>query len=129
MARRLKGPCPACGTPMEIAQYRCPNCQTEVSGVFQACQFCHLEPDIQKFITLFLIKRGNIKLVERELGVSYPTVRKELKRVILALGYSDDDEPPAVSRFEKAQILDRLDKGEIDFKTAMAMIEGEEREE
>ena len=97
--------------------------------MFQACQFCHLEPDIQKFITLFLIKRGNIKLVERELGVSYPTVRKELKRVMLALGYSDDDEPPAVSRFEKAQILDRLDKGEIDFKTAMAMIEGEEREE
>lgn len=129
MSRRLKGPCPACGTAMEIAKYRCPNCQTEVSGQFQACQFCHLDPDLQKFITIFLVKRGNIKLVERELGVSYPTVRKELKRVISALGFADEEESPGVTRFEKAQILDRLDKGEIDFKTAMAMIEGDEKEE
>lgn len=123
MARQLKGGCPACGGELEISRYRCPQCGTEVSGRFKSCRFCRLEPDLQNFVTVFLVNRGNIKLVERELGISYPTVRKELKRVISALGYPVDQ--PGLSRSAKLTILDRLNQGEIDYSTAMALLEGE----
>jgi hypothetical protein len=123
MTRQLKGGCPACGNELEIAKYRCPKCHTEVSGRFKSCRFCRLEPELQNFITVFLVSRGNIKLVERELGISYPTVRKELKRVIAALGYAVESQ--GLSRTAKLTILDRLDKGEIDYASAMALLDGE----
>jgi hypothetical protein len=37
---------------------------------------------------VFIKNRGIIREVERELGVSYPTVRARLDEVIAALGYS-----------------------------------------
>ncbi len=121
--RKLSGACPACGGRLEITKYRCFSCHTEISGRFQACPFCHLAPDLQRFITVFMVNRGNIKLVERELGISYPTVRKELKRVIEALGYSVKSE--GLTRAEKLAVLDRLNKGEIDYETAMSLLEGD----
>ncbi len=130
MGRRIKGGCPACGGELEIAKYRCPNCDTEISGRFQSCNFCHLDPEVKHFITVFILKRGNIKLVERELGISYPTVRKELRRAITALGYSaDEDEVASISRSEKLAILDRLEKGNIDYETAIALLEGDAEKE
>jgi hypothetical protein len=125
--RQLKGGCPACGSQLNITRYKCFNCGTEISGRFESCRFCHLELDLQRFITVFLVNRGNIKLVERELGISYPTVRKELKRVIEALGYSMETQ--GLSKAEKLAVLDRLDRGEIDYESAMAILEGESEKE
>ncbi|MBN1552017.1 DUF2089 domain-containing protein [bacterium] len=127
MRYQLKSGCPACGSEMEITQYQCPQCHTSVSGNFASCKFCHLDPDMQNFITVFIIHRGNIKLVERELGISYPTVRKELQRISEALGFKV--EAGGLSKSEKLTILDQLEKGAIDYDTAMAKLEGEWKEE
>jgi hypothetical protein len=129
MVQKMKSSCPACGQPMIITQYTCPACHTEVSGMFQSCRFCHLDPEMQRFITVFLVQRGNIKLVEKELGISYPTVRKELQRIAAALGFSIEEEPVVISRQDKLTILDRLEKGEIDYSTAMKLLEGVEKED
>jgi hypothetical protein len=75
-------------------------------------------------MTVFITKRGNIKLVERALGISYPTVRKELKRLIEALGYTDDEDVKLLTRQEKMNILDRLEKGDIDYEEAMRLLDG-----
>ncbi len=129
MEHRISGQCPACDSQLHIARYRCSTCGTEISGKFQSCRFCHLTPDLQQFITVFIVKRGNIKLVEKALGISYPTVRKELKRVIEALGYDDEEESPGISRSERIVVLDRLEKGEIDYTSAMAILEGRDGKE
>jgi len=126
MTYTISGPCPACGGELQIAKYRCGNCQTEISGKFVSCVFCQMPADLKRFITVFLVKRGNIKLVERELGISYPTVRKELKRVIEALGYDDEDEVIRLSHQEKLSVLERLEKGEIDYASAMGLLDGNE---
>jgi len=128
MSYQISSQCPACGHTLEIAKYHCPNCQTEVSGRFDICRFCNLPPDLRQFVTVFIVNRGNIKLVEKSLGISYPTVRKELKRVIEALGFSVEEEPTGVTKEEKLAILNRLEAGEVDFETAMKLMEGEEEE-
>ncbi|MGB3976977.1 MAG: DUF2089 domain-containing protein [bacterium] len=126
MAYSISGGCPACNHQLMIAKYRCPNCRTEISGQFEACRFCHLDPHIQNFILVFIAQRGNIKLVEKELGISYPTVKKNLQMAIDALGLSSESGKSSVSYEEKMEILDRLEKGEIDYHTAMAILENNE---
>lgn len=128
MGYKITGGCPACGHQLKIAKYRCPSCHTEVSGRFDSCSFCHLEPELQNFILVFLAQRGNIKLVEKELGISYPTVRKNLQMAIDALNLNAEPEKPSVSPEEKLEILDRLEKGEIDYHTAMALLGSDEKE-
>ena len=124
--QRFTGICPACGTNMDIAKYHCSSCNTEVSGRFDTCQFCRLDPDMQRFVTVFIVNRGNIKLVEKSLGISYPTVRKELKRVIKALGYAVEEDSSGPSQTEKLAVLDQLERGEIEYSTAIALMEKEE---
>ncbi len=41
---------------------------------------------------------GNIKEIEKELGISYPTVRNKLEDVISALGYSPKYTEPRVDK-------------------------------
>jgi len=122
VAYQISGGCPACNHQLKIARYRCPSCQTEVSGLFDTCRFCHLEQELQHFILVFLAKRGNIKLVEKELGISYPTVRKYLQLTIDALDLDAEPEKPQISQNEKLEILNRLENGDIDYHTAMALL-------
>ena len=85
--------CPACGgSHFEIERIRCVDCDTAVEGKFTISRLGSLPFEHQEFIELFLKCRGNIKDVERELGVSYPTVRGRLDRAISALGFADTDQ-------------------------------------
>lgn len=61
------------------------------------------------FIETFISCRGNIKEVEKELKISYPTVRSRLDEVIEKLGCK----PAPVSGNKKKEILDALERGEI----------------
>ena len=84
--------CPACGGgDFEIERIRCEECKTAVEGSFSISPLGSLPLEHQEFVEIFLKCRGNIKDVERELGVSYPTVRGRLDRAIAALGFSDSD--------------------------------------
>jgi hypothetical protein len=71
---------------------------------------------------------GTLKRVEKELGISYPTVRARLEEVIRAMGFevvSDYvDQPTRMSEAERGAILDRLGRGEITSEEALAMLQG-----
>lgn len=84
------------------------------------CKFCRLSDDQKAFIEIFIKCRGNIKEVEKELGISYPTVRGRLEQVASALGYSANrkSEPQHLTS-STAGILDELEKGEITAAEAM----------
>jgi len=70
--------------------------------------------------------RGNIKEVEKELGISYPTVRSRLDSVIEALGYGVNKERVPEHEGENSQekslrrqgILEALERGEISAQEA-----------
>jgi len=114
--------CPVCSQELEAVRLQCSACGTAVEGHFELCRFCRLDPEQSAFLELFLKSRGNIKDVERELGLSYPTVRNRLDAMLNALGFAV--EPPQaeeVSR-RKREILDALDSGKIDVNDALRQL-------
>jgi hypothetical protein len=106
--------CPVCGNELAVVRLECGNCGTAVVGRYRASRFARLTPDQLGFLEAFLRSRGNIRKVERELGISYPTVRSRLNALLAALGIpgapEEDDE--ALGRRRK-EILDQLESGKL----------------
>lgn len=107
--------CPACNSDLVITQLQCPACGTEVAGAFTLGQLASLREPHASLLELFLRVRGNVKEMERELGLSYPTVRARLEEALVAAGL---DRPPSPSdegelTARRAAILDDLEQGTI----------------
>lgn len=82
--------CPVCQQDMIIEKVTCHHCHTSIEGHYHVSKINYLPAETQYFIEIFLKNRGNIKAVEKELNVSYPTVKKYLDDTILRLGYQLD---------------------------------------
>jgi hypothetical protein len=110
---RVVTDCPACGEKLEVRELGCPACRLAVRGEFEACEFCSLPEEQLQFLRLFVSRRGNLREVERELGLSYPTVRARLDDLLGALGYPAEA-PSARDRQERRrQVLEDLRGGKI----------------
>lgn len=117
-----------CGEGLTLTRLGCPACGTELSGSFQACDFCSLSTADREILGVFLSSRGNMKDLERHLGVSYPTARSRFDALLgrLGLGPSGPPEPegpperpgPAGREEERVTVLERLARGEIDVEEA-----------
>ena len=105
--------CPVCNNQLTISKLSCKKCHTNLEGEFVSCKFCRLPAEQLEFIEVFIKNRGNIKDVEKELGISYPTVRGRLDSVIQALGYKVDKTDPAGEKERRQEILAALENGEI----------------
>ena len=112
MKRKAPISCPVCGGEYEITKLTCKNCKSELTGSFSGCDLCNLNDDDAFFVLTFLKCRGSIKDVEKELGISYPTVRGRLDTVIKRLGLKTSISPQEIKE-ERQRIFERLDKGEI----------------
>ena len=78
--------CPVCDSELKITKMTCDRCGTEISGIFSGCRFCSLSKEMSDYLIVFLKCRGNIKEIEKELGISYPTVRGYTENLLSALG-------------------------------------------
>jgi hypothetical protein len=123
MASEILGKCPVCGSETEVTRISCDNCDTIIEGHFRPCKFCRLTSEQKMFIDVFIKCRGNIKEVEKELGISYPTVKNRLEDVVGALGYKPEAQP--VDNINRKDVLDKLNKGEIGFEEAMDLLKDE----
>lgn len=124
---RLPGACPVCQGPLDVTHLHCPECGTGVEGRFELCKFCRLSREQQEFIEVFIKCRGNIREVERELGISYPTVRGRLDQVIEALGYRVEAVPDEERGARRKAILDSLSRGEITSEEAVKLLKQADR--
>lgn len=122
MKYKAPSKCPVCGEKLSITKLSCHNCSTSIDGDFQPCEFCRLPEEDLEFAKVFIKCRGSIKDVERELGISYPTVRGKLDAVIKGLGFETSSKDEEMKKAEKNEILDRLSKGEITSKEAAEKI-------
>lgn len=118
MPEKVIGKCPVCGQNMRVTELECPSCHTQVSGQFDLGKFSRLNRKQLDFVEVFIRLRGNIKEVEEEMGISYPTVRKKLDEVIEALGYRPEKSPDDETVEKRTKVLNALDEGEIDFEEA-----------
>lgn len=122
MARKVLSKCPVCEEKLNVTELSCDNCQTKISGKFELDKFNYLSSEEKYFIEIFVKNRGNIKEIEKDLGISYPTVRRNLDNVISALGYNPDSADAAV---DKKEVLEKLSKGEISSEDALNMLKKE----
>lgn len=128
----VTGRCPMCEAELVVTHLRCQTCGTGLEGVFHLNKFDRLSRDHLRFVDVFMKNRGVIRDVERELGISYPTVRSRLDEVVRALGY--ESEPPAAPAAPAPEsgpapdlrraTLDRLAAGEITAEEAVKLLRG-----
>jgi hypothetical protein len=127
MARDVISTCPVCEGELAITRLHCRSCGTALEGEFGVGRFGRLSREQLALLESFLRSRGNLKDLERELGISYPTVRGRIEALLRALGLADGDEAPAEEPVEadapnpvnddeadeRRAILDRLARHEI----------------
>ena len=111
--------CPVCRSELTVARLKCDACDTVIENNFRLSKFDYLSEEELDFTETFIRCRGNIKEVEKELGISYPTVRSRLDAVIKKLGYDAGADGQALKREE---ILKALESGEITAEQAIAQL-------
>jgi hypothetical protein len=104
--------CPVCEGDLLVTQLRCTNCGTEVNGAFALSGLATLREPHASLIEMFLRLRGNVKDMERELGLSYPTVRARLEEALTAAGFPKESprgesDMPWEAQFE-ADLAERI---------------------
>ena len=96
---RVPGECPVCGGELVTTRLGCHTCGTELVGEFGRCAFCCLDEADLDVLRVFLASRGNMREVEKHLGVSYPTARARFTRVLVRLGLGGEaGQMPALTR-------------------------------
>lgn len=85
-----------------------------------------MEDDDRYFCLVFLQCEGSIKDVERVMGISYPTVKGRLERIRRYFDPEASRPKPVAGppSDERQGILSALEKGEIDYETALARLKG-----
>jgi hypothetical protein len=127
--------CPICSGELAVTRLHCASCGTSLEGDFSVGRFGRLTREQLTLLESFLRSRGNLREMERELGISYPTVRSRVEALVRALGFGprpDDDgadEPgaaatasmplPGQSRDEILQALARHEISAEDAATAI----------
>jgi hypothetical protein len=90
--------CPVCSGELSVTRLHCRSCGTTLEGDFNVGRFGHLSREQMAVLESFLRSRGNLRDMERELGLSYPTVRARVEALVRALGFgprADSDEAAA----------------------------------
>jgi hypothetical protein len=114
--------CPSCQNHLLITQLTCPFCGTSVAGQFEPNIFSRLSTDDLNFVLMFVRSKGNVKEMEREIGISYWTIRRKLDEIVEFLDQASA--PPRASRTaQRMLILQQLRSGEISVEEAAAQLE------
>lgn len=128
------GACPICDQRLLVTEYACRSCGAAIRGRFDRCDLCALPADLLHFVRLFLQVEGNLREVERRLGLSYPTVKARLAAVNAALDAAGPDPVGADPAGESAgpdrdavrlRLLRRLRGGELSFDQVMRRLDAE----
>lgn len=109
LSHRPPSDCPVCSSRLSITRLGCHECGTELSGDFRLSPFAALSMADQEMLRVFLVSRGNMRELERHLGVSYPTARQRYAELLTRLGLEDDDEAP----IDRDKVLSDLAAGRI----------------
>ncbi len=110
--------CPVCEGNLKAVKLKCETCGTVIENIFDFPKLLKLSKEQLEFVTVFLKSWGNIKDVERELGIFYPTVRLKLDQIVEAL----NDDIPSKVKTSREEILNRIESGEISPEEAVMLL-------
>ena len=123
MVREVIATCPVCEGELQVTRLQCTTCGTALEGQFSVGRFGRLSREQMLLLESFLRSRGNLREMERELGISYPTVRNRVDALVRALGLGDGDaaaREPTADPGRRRQVLERLARHEISAEEAAA---------
>jgi len=123
--KKLIGRCPVCGGKLYVSELSCFNCDAKIRAEFEIPPFSRLDDDEREFLMIFLRSRGSLRDVQRELALSYPTVRSRLDALLAKMGIVT----ARASHEEISDVLDKLESGELSAEDAVKLIKKEESEE
>lgn len=112
--------CPVCNERLALTRLTCPACDTELAGGFATCEFCVLTNEDREVLRVFLASRGNMKDLERHLGVSYPTARARFDALLSKIGI---DRPAGALAQTRVELMEQVARGEIDIEEALKRLE------
>ncbi|WP_425147840.1 DUF2089 domain-containing protein [Deinococcus sp.] len=107
MPQPLPIPFPGLTEAPVVTELVFPDAAVTVRGEFSLNEFATLTPDNLDFLRLYIKVRGNLKEVERILGLSYPTVRARFDALLRSIGYEPEAADP------RDETLRLLERGEI----------------
>ncbi len=115
--------CPVCGEALRVRVLQCPSCRVRIEGDFEPprSRLLSLPDKDLEFVELFVRVRGNLREMEKALGVSYPTVRGMLDALNRRLGFPSR---PSIDPRQRMEVLAQLDRGEISAERAAEILEG-----
>ena len=139
MSHDVISTCPVCAGELAVTRLHCRSCGTTLEGDFSVGRFGRLSREQLALLESFLRSRGNLRDMERELSLSYPTVRGRVEALVRALGFgprgdADDadtsgpaeasDADVAESRALRQEVLERLARREISAEDAANALRG-----
>lgn len=122
---------PVSGKPLYISELTCEESGITIRGRFEVPRYGRLDEDQARFLETFLRCRGTISMVEKELGISYPTVRSRLDALLQTLDLVPVKEEEAAKRAAanlqkeaRTKIIEQLERGEITPEEAKERLRG-----
>jgi hypothetical protein len=107
------------GRPIVVERVRLTDRDVAIEGAFELPRLAQLSAEDQVFVAAFVRSHGSIKEMEQVFGVSYPTVKARLNRIAAGLELVEINPTPS-----RAEVLERLKRGEITADQAIAELEG-----
>lgn len=87
--KQILSKCPECKGTLKISLLCCPDCGMELKKEYALSVFDRLEKEQYDFLLSFLKNRGNMKDVQLEQQISYPTAKKRLEELLISLELSE----------------------------------------
>ena len=109
--------CPYCGGAMATTQMACGHCHVSIAANFPMSRIAGLPVEHQRFIEMFVLAGGNLKEIAEQVGVSYPTIRSRLDKVIDALRGEI-----AKTQRVRGNVLDAVEPGKASVEDAARLI-------
>jgi hypothetical protein len=109
--------CPYCGSAMAVTRMSCAHCKVAVEAAFPMSRLGTLPVEHQRFIEMFVLSGGNLKEIAEQVGVSYPTIRSRLDKVIESLRSEIGK-----TRQVKGNVLDAVDQTKSSAEAAAKLI-------
>jgi hypothetical protein len=120
MRKEVIGTCPVCQNSLLATRLSCNVCHTEITGEFELSRFSYLNKEELNFIETFIRVYGNIKEMEKELDISYPTVKKMLEQVVTKMGFETRESKEPNPNTE--DILTKIKNKEISVNEALTLL-------
>lgn len=109
--------CPICQNQLQISQFSCSSCRTSYEGHFVLPRLARMSKNDRQLAEAFLFAGGNLKDLAEHLGISYPTVRKQVDAMMDALRQLRDEDQKHIE-----QIMSDMEAGRVSGSEGLRLI-------